>query len=242
MARKKTAPPTKKATPQTAKKPAIQSPKKTALQTTRQEAVKVREADRKRAESLLALIGRRTARIAEDFFDIGKALRELLQKKLYLALGYTSFEEMLTARKVMSLAQAKKLIQVVEAVPIEKALALGPEKAYALARYAAATPELDTPASLLEQGAKVGGKRADQASVRDIERATRETRAKTAPKPIQSAAEKAAAKTARDLTSWLRKLKIKGASVEPQKDKGAFRLVISLPADQAKTLLSLHIS
>ncbi len=148
---------------------------------------------------------------------------------------------MLTARQVVSVTQARKLIQVVESLPMEKALALGPEKAYALTRYAAATPEIDTPASLLDQGAKVGGKRADQASLRDIERATRETRAKTAPKRSKSPDEKAAAKAARDVLAWLRKLKVKGANVTERKEKGAFRVVIDVSVEDAKRLLSLGV-
>ncbi len=225
--------PTKKPSPLAAKK---------AIQTVRADAVKIREADRKRAESLLGLIARRRERIAEDFFEIGKALRELLQKKLYVALGFESFEAMLTERDVMSLAQAKKLIQVVSHVPIEKALALGPEKAYALTRYAAATPELDTAASLLDAGAKVGGKRADEASLRDIERATREVRKKSAPKPVLSPEQKAAAKVAFDLLAWLRKQKVRGAAVVAKREKGAYRLFVELPLEGAAVLLALRTS
>src|SRR5262245_8609333 len=49
----------------------------------------------RRAEELLDLIARRKARIAEDFYEIGKALRELSKKKLYAVLGHRSFGEML---------------------------------------------------------------------------------------------------------------------------------------------------
>src|SRR4051812_3414055 len=70
------------------------------------------EANRKRAEALLAEITRRLLSIAEDFYDIGQALLELKKKSLFVALGYKSFAEMLGARGVMSITQANKLIRV----------------------------------------------------------------------------------------------------------------------------------
>jgi hypothetical protein len=44
--------------------------------------------NKRRGHALLALIERRKDRITEDFYDIGEALRELLNNKLYVALGY----------------------------------------------------------------------------------------------------------------------------------------------------------
>ena len=55
------------------------------------ETSKIRDADKRHAETLLSLIERRKARISEDFYEIGKALRELQQKKLYVAAGFASF-------------------------------------------------------------------------------------------------------------------------------------------------------
>ena len=46
----------------------------------------------RRAEDLLLLIDRRKEQILDDFYDIGMALREILEKKLFEALGYASFD------------------------------------------------------------------------------------------------------------------------------------------------------
>lgn len=70
--------------------------------------MKVRDADKRRAEALLAGIARRKVRISEDFYEIGLSLSELLKKKLYFALGHGSFEEMLKAHDVMSWSRAQK--------------------------------------------------------------------------------------------------------------------------------------
>ena len=65
------------------------------------------------------LIERRKARIAEDFYDIGQALTELLKKKLYLVLGYSSFAQMLTKRGVMS---ARTVIDPLDSVSAHNGL------------------------------------------------------------------------------------------------------------------------
>lgn len=44
-----------------------------------------------RAGELLAIIARRMQRIEEDFFDIGVALKELKDKKLFVALGHPTW-------------------------------------------------------------------------------------------------------------------------------------------------------
>src|SRR5688572_5563839 len=102
------------------------------------EAKTASEANRKRAESLLAEIARRLPGIAEHFYDIGKALLEIQKKKLFLALGYSSFSEMLAARNVMSPTQANKLIRIVSTLPRDKALSVGSEKAGLLVGYSEA--------------------------------------------------------------------------------------------------------
>src|SRR5262245_5423900 len=109
----------------------------------------------RRANALLALIERRKQRITEDFYDIGEALRELLRKELYRPLGHASFDALLVARKVMSPAQAYKLVALVDRIPRDEALALGQEKAYALVSYTAATPEADVPAELVRADAHI---------------------------------------------------------------------------------------
>jgi hypothetical protein len=198
---------------------------------------KIAAADRKRAEALLLLIERRKARIAEDFYDLGEALKEIQHRKLHLALGHASFADLLRARGIMGLSQAKKLIEVVSTLPRDQALKLGAEKAYALARYTAATPELDTPQSLLDQGAKIGGKPIAEISVRDLAVATGKVRAKTGKATPKSDGEREAEQAARKVQAWLRKGGAKGATAEAQKVKGAWWVRLELPADAATRLL-----
>lgn len=203
-------------------------------------ATKIRESDKRRADELLASIARRKERISEDFYEIGKALRELLRKKLFVALGHKSFAEMLAARDVMSAMTAKKLIAVVEKVPLEQALQLGPEKAYALARYTEATPEPDTPAGLLESGVEIGGKKVADASLRDLTRAGKEARAKTKPKRAASPEQAAATKAVRDVSAWLRGQKVRGASVTAKRGAKGHEVVIVLPVASAAALTAIR--
>lgn len=185
---------------------------------------------RQRGEELLALIERRKGRIVEDFYDIGEALREIQRKELFRPLGYRTFDELLTARDVMSPFQARKLIAVVERVPRAQALALGQEKAYALVAYAAATPEPDTPTGLLESGAKVGGKAIAEASTRDLLRAASEVRAKVrakAPKtPEQRATARALQEAVRKLRAHLRALGVGRPAIA--ESGGALRVTLTV--------------
>jgi hypothetical protein len=179
------------------------------------DAVKVVTAGAERAERLLDLIARRKTRIAEDFYDVGEALRELAKKKLYAALGHTSFGEMLDARKVMSRSQAAKLVAIVDAFPREEALRLGSERAYEISRLAAATPDLDSPATIMATGVTLRGRRhaAESLSVREIVAAAREARARRPRQTTRDADAEAATHTARAAQAALRKYGAKGATV-----------------------------
>jgi hypothetical protein len=194
-------------------------------------------ANKKRAEALLDLIARRAERIAEDFYEIGKALKELLQKRLYVALGYASFAAMLEARGVLSETQARKLIEVVSRVPLATALKLGPEKAFAMVKYTDATPEPDTPELLLQGGAMIGGKAAAEASKRDIEEATKKLRRSGAAKrgklePAQREAEQVAKRGG----GWLKTRGAKKARIEARRTTKGHVVVITLAVADAAAL------
>jgi hypothetical protein len=113
----------------------------------------------RRGRDLLEVIVRRMQRITEDFYDIGEALREIQDEKLFRALGHATLGEVLKAHELMSRSKAFELIHIVKTVPRNEALTLGAEKAYALARLSAATPALDTPAEIAKDGIVVGGRR-----------------------------------------------------------------------------------
>jgi hypothetical protein len=199
-------------------------------------AKQVSSAARQRAESLLAEIARRKQRIAEDFYDIGLSLKELLNKKLHLPLGYKSFADMLRARAVMSLAQANKLIQLVSTVPRDQALAYGQEKAIALVGYARATPELDTPQSLFEKGVLAGGKPIADASVRELREGAKRVRKVEGKSKPKSATVRAAEDEAKAMRAWLRARGARTATVEPIQRDGSGWLRIELPASAAARL------
>jgi hypothetical protein len=160
-----------------------------------------------RAKELLDLIARKKAQIVEGFYEIGLALREIKQKKLYASLGYASFAAMLAGHNVMGHSQAGKLVEIVSAMTRSQALVLGIEKAYAAARLADATPEADTVGTLLESGVKTGAndrgrKNLTRMTLREIDAEARAARKKARPK---SEEEKSADQDARRARSALTK-------------------------------------
>lgn len=149
--------------------------KLTLIERTRRAA---HERNAARCAELLALVHRKMTSVVESFYDVGEALREILDKKLFAAAGYDTFEAMLEREGLMSRRQASKFIGVARKVPREHALGLGHERAYALMAYAEASADNDTVAALVTSGATVAGKPVTEASLREITAATREARAK----------------------------------------------------------------
>ncbi|MBK6531586.1 MAG: hypothetical protein IPF99_18850 [Deltaproteobacteria bacterium] len=146
-------------------------------------------ANRKKLASLEGLIRRRLATVVESFYDVGVALREILEKKLYAVKGHASLADYLTATKLVSLTQAEKLIAIVRRVPREEAMAAGQERAYALIALADATPEPDTAGGRGARGAAGGrqgpaqvaeaGRAAARGGARDRARRARHPDART---------------------------------------------------------------
>lgn len=210
--------------------------KRSAVVQTKTEARLATSVKLKRAQSLLDLIARRMQRIKEDFFEIGVALRELEDKKLFAALGYDTFDAMLEARSPIGRSQAYKLIAIVKHVTREQALELGAEKAYALSRFVRATPEADTVASVIDGEIRVGrAKRAiSEMSRREIEAATRSlTRAKKSPSPEERDVRRAA----REAQSTLRKRALR-ATVTVEHALGRWWAVVRLPAKELPSLVN----
>lgn len=194
------------------------------------EAKSETSAGRRKAEDLLAQIARRKLVIAEEFYDIGVALRELQKKKLFAALGYASFSAMLEARKVMSLSQAHKLIRIVESFSREKALSVGSEKAALLIGYADSTTEPDTAEWLLDTGKLPSGKAVSEASTRELADALKKARTPAAKKKVPPEEARVRA-NARNAQAVLRKHGASGATVEVVRKAGGFWLRAELPAD-----------
>ncbi|RLB49299.1 MAG: hypothetical protein DRJ42_21330 [Deltaproteobacteria bacterium] len=96
--------------------------------------------NKKEAERLIVQIQKRQARIAEDFYQMGGALKALSRPALCDAAGHESFKHLLSARRLLKPTTADKLIAVVDHYSKAQAQELGLEKAYALSRFVAATP------------------------------------------------------------------------------------------------------
>ncbi len=160
---------------------------------------------RRRLTALVATVRQRMVDIVADFWDIGVALGEIVDDKLYLADGFKNFGAFLKAHALPSRAQAAKLIAVARSMPRAKALALGPEKTHALLAFTRATPEEDTPEGLLDAGKRFGGKPIAEASVRAIQQSARHARAKAAAAKPQTAAQRARERAAASLRSAVTK-------------------------------------
>lgn len=200
------------------------------------EAKLATNANKKRAQLLLDLIARRAVRMTEDFYEVGKALKELSDRKLHVALGFASFEAMLDAHGVIGITQARKLIEVVSRVPLSTALELGLEKAFALTRYADATPEPDTP-ELLATGGTIGGEPIAKVGRRAIEEETKRLRQKAAEKKgLVDPARKEAEKVAKRGLSWLKARGAKKGAVEARRTKQGHLIAITLPVAEASKL------
>lgn len=158
----------------------------------------------RRLAELVALIRRRMGAVVEGFYDIGEALREIVEKKLYGVGGHAGLQSFLEAEGLLSYRQATKLIALVRKVPRAQALALGREKAYALVSYTEATPEADSPEGLADADAKVGAKPVSKSSVREIQAATRAVRETERAKRPPTEAERARAKAEAALVKTLR--------------------------------------
>jgi hypothetical protein len=183
-----------------------------------------------RAEELVRRIEELKARIGQSFYDMGAMLAELSAPSMYGALGFGSFEELLAARRLTSRMSALRLIEVARAFPREMALELGVEKAYALVRYAAATPAADVARELARVDAPIAGKRVRSASTREILAATRRLRGKGS-REVQAASPEVR-RLARALQAALRKAGAKGARASGEQRDGAGWIVVRIPAGE----------
>lgn len=216
------------------KKRTAKTTTKTALSRAAAQARGVSTRQAARGAELLGLIARRMKRIEEDFFEIGAALEELKAKKLFVALGYGTFDAMLEARIPIGRSQAYKLIAIVQRVTRDQAVELGEEKAYAIARLVATTPEADTVTSVLEEGVRVGNeKRSARAmSRREIEGVKRKLVARS---KRADPAERLAKRDARAAQARLRKDGI-GAKIEVAKEQGRWWAIVRVPIEEVSSL------
>lgn len=115
-------------------------------------AAKRRERLLAEAKDLVAQVRRKRDVISEAFYDIGLALRRLREREMLAALDVRNFSELCETTLTMSATIGAQLVEIVERMTREQAVAMGPTKAAALIALAAATPEADSPADLFQKG------------------------------------------------------------------------------------------
>jgi hypothetical protein len=103
------------------------------------------QAARKRARSadaareLLAHVREKQGEIADAFFEIGEALRQLEEPGMVEALGYSGFGELVERELRMNAATARELVRIATHVKRSNALAWGKERSIAMVELAAAS-------------------------------------------------------------------------------------------------------
>jgi hypothetical protein len=197
-----------------------------------------------RAEALVDHVVEKKQEMAILFYEIGDALLTLLDDKLYASLGYDSFDALVEDRGLMGLTQAKKLIEVRRTFGRAQALTLGPEKAYALARYAARTKKVDDASDFVARGFPIGGRRrpVEDVSIREIRLATRVAVSRQSGE--HGANERArldAESELRVVKSGLRDRGIDGATATLVFRHGMWSVALVIPAHKARSALKLPL-
>ena len=188
------------------------------------------ERNRRKGEGLVGEIERRKARIRREFWEIGVALSRLAEPAIYASMGFGSFGELLDGRGLFARSHAHRLVEVARTFTREQALALGAEKAFALTRYVAATPEQDIAGSLVEADARIDGKRLSAISLRQLEAATKAVRGKGR-KATRDPLERAARSAARGAQAALRKRGARGARASAVRADGVWVVRIEVPME-----------
>ena len=185
---------------------------------------------RARLDELEKLIRRRIATVNESFYDIGVALAEIVDHKLYAAYDYPNVVAFVEGRKLLSASVADRLIAIARNVPREDALKVGQTKAFALIEYANATPAPDSVASLVEDGV-IEGKPVRSVSARKIVAATKAERAKHPKDAKERAKAKADGAIEKGLRTWLTAQNL--APIELRVKKKTVRIDLPRPLVEA---------
>jgi hypothetical protein len=161
------------------------------------------------AEEVIAVIERHEASTQSNAYSLGVCLRELSQPKRYKdELRFQTFEELLTKRELPSRVTAFKLISVVSTFTETEVTQLGgPEKTYALIRYAKVTRS--DPRRFATPHARILGTTASRVSVRDINEAIRSNNTGETAPSLSAATKKAAKKASSQLSRALKRSNVK---------------------------------
>ena len=134
-------------------------------------------------------VQRLKAAIGRNFYELGKVLARVRDRKLYEAGGHLTFDAYLRAEVSISRASAFKFIDIAETFSEKIARALGPEKLAAALRYVNLTPEDEAPGDvpdLLVPVVSKDGRRARksirEATVSEVDAAARALRRTRGPR------------------------------------------------------------
>jgi len=159
---------------------------------------------RARAEELTAAVIAELGLVASTFWSIGEKLHELIDERLYQALGHSTFAEYVEQRLDVAIAQAYKMVRVVRNYTRGDAERIGLERAVALIPYAKL---LGTdPGLLVRDNALVGDVPVSEVSRRDIQRAAAERRAEAERRRSRAPAARQEAQATRRAVDGVRKL------------------------------------
>jgi len=113
-------------------------------------------------------------KIADDYLEMGRALRVLKQEGVAEAVGCASFEALCREKLDLSVTRAEQLIALFETLDADTVRALGADRASALMNLADATPSDDSVRDLLTAGLTLPtGRRLDvrSAPIRELNEA-----------------------------------------------------------------------
>ncbi|GAB4211196.1 MAG: hypothetical protein OHK0013_32640 [Sandaracinaceae bacterium] len=186
------------------------------------------------ARALLDTIGRKIATAEESFYEIGAALARLRDPAMFGAVGFDTFEALLASIPKLSREVAYRCLRIATRFDEPTALALSQTKALALLTYVDATPEPDDAQALAEADAIIDGLPISKQTAEGILAAAAKARpaSERRARPGETEARRAATELERRLG------KATGAPVEVRLTlrKGAWRLLVELPADVAARL------
>jgi hypothetical protein len=195
---------------------------------------------RREAEALLRKVLDCRRRAGADFFELGRALLELRDRKLFLALGHPTLTDLLEQRRIVSPSLATRLIAIVRTIPKETALQLGPERTFEwlLTLRTQAGPEADDDAvrELAEGEPLLAGRPVTELSKREIAELRRrmlERREAGRADPAAGAAHR----LARALAQRLQRLGAADAEVSARYGRAGWRLRLDLALPAAEALL-----
>jgi len=205
-----------------------------------QRAAAAQKQTRAWAKRKIGTIRQHMSRIVQDTHTIGTLLKELQTRRAHIALGYPSFNAMLTGEGLPHRSTAYRTIRLAEAYTAKQLRALGPTKAFALIQLTQETEAHDVARVLVDNDALIGDKPISLRSAGDIRRVLSDLRAQnTALTHGENAseAEKEARALAQKLRAQLHRRGADEAQVEARVRGGRWGVEAWVPGDQMTAMM-----